>query len=231
MTPAHLDLPLPDGTPATLLAERALLLPQQGALVVADVHFGKAATFRARGVPVPQGTTTDNLRRLEALLAATGAGKLIFLGDLFHAREAHARDTLAALRVWRERHPRIEMLLVEGNHDRHAGAPPAGLGVRVVQEPFALGSLALCHHPQLVSGRHVIAGHLHPCVRLYGGAFDSVRLPCFWLREALTLLPAFGEFTGGALIAREPGDIVVGVAEGRLYRLPTLPALSADHAA
>ncbi|MCU0952530.1 MAG: ligase-associated DNA damage response endonuclease PdeM [Burkholderiaceae bacterium] len=202
MHPGRLDLPLPDGSPAALLADRALLLREHGVLVVADVHFGKAATFRARGVPVPQGTTTDNLRRLETLLADTGAGTLVFLGDLFHAREAHARDTLAALRVWRERHPHIEMLLVEGNHDRHAGAPPAALGLRVVQEPFALGPLALCHHPQSVAGRHVIAGHLHPCVRLYGGAYDSVRLPCFWMRSALTLLPAFGEFTGGAPIPR-----------------------------
>lgn len=120
------------------------------------------------------------------------------------------------------------MLLVEGNHDRHAGAPPAALGIQVVQEPFTLGSLALCHHPQVVPSRHVIAGHLHPCVRLYGGAYDSVRLPCFWLREQLTLLPAFGEFTGGAPIVREPGDTVVGVAEGRLYRLP---ALGSDRAA
>jgi DNA ligase-associated metallophosphoesterase len=220
----RLRLALPGGTPAELLADHALLLPQTRALVVADVHLGKAATFRARGVPVPQGTTTDNLRRLDALLAATGAGLLVFLGDLFHAREAHAPATLAALRVWRARHPHVDMVLVEGNHDRHAGTPPADLGVRVVQEPWPLGALALCHHPQRLEGAHVLAGHLHPCVRLHGGANDSLRLPCFWMRDELTLLPAFGAFTGGAPIAREAGDRVVAVAEGRLFTLPRLPA-------
>jgi DNA ligase-associated metallophosphoesterase len=220
----RLRLALPGGTPGELLADHALLLPQARALVVADVHFGKAATFRARGVPVPQGTTTDNLRRLDALLAATGAGLLVFLGDLFHAREAHAPATLAALRAWRARHPHVDMVLVEGNHDRHAGIPPADLGVRVVQEPWPLGALALCHHPQRVEGAHVLAGHLHPCVRLYGGANDSLRLPCFWMRDEVTLLPAFGAFTGGAPIAREAGDRVVAVAEGRLFTLPRLPA-------
>jgi DNA ligase-associated metallophosphoesterase len=223
----RLRLALPDGTSVEMLADHALLLPQVQALVVADVHFGKAATFRARGVPVPQGTTTDNLRRLDALLAATGASMLVFLGDLFHAREAHAPATLAALRAWRARHPHVDMVLVEGNHDRHAGAPPVDLGVRVVQEPWPLSTLALCHLPQRVAGAHVLAGHLHPCVRLYGGAYDSLRLPCFWMREELTLLPAFGAFTGGAPIVREAGDRVVALAEGRLFPLPALPGARA----
>jgi uncharacterized protein len=221
-----IELPASDGAasvPAELLAGRALLLPAAHALVVADVHFGKAATFRARGVPVPQGTTTDNLQRLERLLAATAATSLVFLGDLFHAREAHARDTLAALRAWRARHPQIDMVLVEGNHDRHAGAPPLNLDLRVEQEPWLFAGLALCHHPQHVPGHHVLAGHLHPCVRLHGRGYDSVRLPCFWVRSSMTLLPAFGEFTGGAPIVREPGDRVIALADDRLFPLPALP--------
>lgn len=222
-----LALALPGGAAATLYAERALLLPGAAALAVADVHFGKAATFRARGVPVPQGTTADNLRRLDALLARSAATTLVVLGDLFHAREAHAPETLDALRAWRRRHARLELVLVEGNHDRHAGAPPAELGVRVVAEPWCLDGLALCHHPQRVDGRHVLAGHLHPCVRLYGSGYDSLRLPCFWIRDELTLLPAFGEFTGGAPILRESGDRVVAVGDGRLYPLPPTPARAA----
>jgi DNA ligase-associated metallophosphoesterase len=224
MSGARLPITLPGGDAAVLLADRALYLPAHAALVAADVHFGKAATFRARGVPVPQGTTTANLRRLDALLAATAARTLVFLGDLFHAREAHAHDTLAALSAWRSRQRRVQMVLVEGNHDRHAGAPPATLDLRVEEEPWRLGALALCHHPQRVDGAHVLAGHLHPCMRLYGGAYDSLRLPCFWVRDELTLLPAFGEFTGGAPVMREAGDRVVVVAEGRLFPLPVLPA-------
>jgi DNA ligase-associated metallophosphoesterase len=223
-----IDLTLPEGSRARLLAERALLLTDARALVVADLHFGKAASFRARGVPVPRGTTDGNIRRLDLLLAGTGATTLIFLGDLFHAREAHAPDTVAALCAWRRRQSALEMILIEGNHDRHAGPPPAVLGIQVVDEPFCMGDLALCHHPQQLPGAHVLAGHLHPCVRLYGAANDSLRLPCFWIREPMTLLPAFGEFTGGAPIAREAGDRVVAVGDGRLY---PLPALAADRAA
>jgi metallophosphoesterase superfamily enzyme len=80
----------------------------------------------------------------------------------------------------------------------------------------------LCHHPQFVPGPHALAGHLHPAVRIGGRADDSVRLPCFWLREGLAVLPAFGSFTGGARFDREPGDRVVALAEDRLYEIPAL---------
>ena len=80
-----------------LLPDRALFAEDSATLIVADAHFGKAATFRARGVPVPHGTTACNLDRLTALVQATRARAVVFLGDLFHAREAHARDTIAAM--------------------------------------------------------------------------------------------------------------------------------------
>ena len=44
--------------------------------------------------------------------------------------------------------------------------------------------------------------------------------PALGYRPHLTLLPAFGEFTGGAPIQREAGDAVVVVADDRLFRLP-----------
>lgn len=205
-----------------LLADGAALWPERGWLVIADLHFGKAATFRARGVPVPRGTTTATLDRIDRLIDAYAPATLVVLGDLFHAREAHAAATLAALAVWRVRHSALSIVLVEGNHDRSAGSPPPTLGIEVVSEPWRVESLAFCHHPQFVDGAAALAGHLHPAIRLYGRADDSVRLPCFWLREGLAILPAFGEFTGGARIERAPGDRVIALAEDRLYEVPAL---------
>lgn len=210
------------GARFTLLGSGAALWDARGWLIVADAHFGKAATFRARGVPVPHGTTGETLARLEAALVQTAATTVVFLGDLFHAAEAHAPATLAALRAWRARHAAVALVLVEGNHDRRAGAPPADLGIRLEREPWCVDGLALCHHPQFVPGRHALAGHLHPAVRISGRADDSVRLPCFWLRDGLAVLPAFGSFTGGARIDREDGDRVVAVADERLYEVPSL---------
>ena len=73
-----------------LLPQRAAFWIERRWLVIADAHFGKAATFRARGVPVPQGTTADNLDRLDRLIDDLRPTTVVFLGDLFHAREAHA---------------------------------------------------------------------------------------------------------------------------------------------
>ncbi|MDP3286967.1 MAG: DEAD/DEAH box helicase, partial [Methyloversatilis sp.] len=55
------------GESMTLLAERALWWPAQSTLLIADAHFGKGVTFRARGVAVPSGTSDDTLDRLAAL--------------------------------------------------------------------------------------------------------------------------------------------------------------------
>jgi DNA ligase-associated metallophosphoesterase len=205
-----------------LLAHRAAFWVERRWLVVADVHFGKAAAFRARGVPVPQGTTTDNLARLDSLIADVAPSAVIFLGDLFHAREAHAPATLAAFHAWRERHAALDLVLVEGNHDRAAGPPPAGLQIHCEAEPWRVDGVALCHHPQWVAGAAALAGHLHPAVRLHGRAGDTVRLPCFWLREGLSVLPAFGSFTEGAGIARAAGERVIAIAEDRLFEVPEL---------
>lgn len=207
------------GTAWRALPQLAALWLARRWLVVADAHFGKAATFRARGVPVPQGTTQANLARLTALIEATRPTRLVFLGDLLHAREAQRAETMRELAHWRAQHANLPVTLVEGNHDRHAGAPPGPLDIEVVADPWPAYGIAFRHQPQR-SDVDAVAGHLHPCVRLRGAANDTVRLPCFWLRPGLLTLPAFGEFTGGAPIEREAGDRVLAVADDRLIEIP-----------
>ncbi|SAL61880.1 ligase-associated DNA damage response endonuclease PdeM [Caballeronia telluris] len=179
-----------------LSAERAAFDPLLKALFIADAHFGKDAVFRARGIPVPAGTTDANLARLDALVATHRPESIVFLGDLLHARESHADETLSALSAWRARHRALRLLLVEGNHDRHAGALPAAFGIETVFEPYAMGPWALCHHPQTVDAAYALGGHEHPVYRIATRA-DRVRLPCFRFGARNGVLPAFGEFTGG----------------------------------
>lgn len=139
---------------------------------------------------------------------------------MFHAREAHAAPTLAALYEWRERYASVDLVLVEGNHDRKAGVPPAALRIRRESDPWQVDRFAFCHYPRFVQNASALAGHLHPAVRLHGRADASVRLPWFWLRDGLTVLPAFGALTGGATIDREQGDRVIAVAEDRVVEVP-----------
>jgi DNA ligase-associated metallophosphoesterase len=136
------------GEPIELRPERAALLVRHKTLLVADVHLGKARAFRQQGVPVPGGTTGEALARLDALVRTTGAERVVFLGDLLHSRHAQGSAALDEFARWRAAHAALALTLVRGNHDAHAGDPPDALCIEVVDEPFALGELALCHHPE-----------------------------------------------------------------------------------
>jgi len=194
------------GQDALLHPSGALYLSADRTLLVADAHFGKAVSFRKLGVPVPSGTTSETLARLDAALADTQATHVVFLGDFLHSVRSHAAGTLGVLHAWREAHPDLQLTLVRGNHDDRAGDPPASLRFTVVDEPLRLGGLALCHHPQAVAGAYALAGHLHPCVAV-GRGLDRLRLPCFWLRPRWGVLPAFGAFTGISPQAPPAGSI------------------------
>lgn len=213
MTPADGDaLATVAGEALHLLAERAAYWPRMRTLLVADAHWGKAAAFRAGGIPVPGGTTTGTLERLDRALARTGAERVVFLGDLLHARAGRQPRTLAALAAWRARHAGLALVLVRGNHDRHAGDPPDELGIHCVDAPLVEPPFALAHHPEPSAAGFVLAGHLHPGVRLAGGGGLRERLPCFWFGARVGVLPAFGEFTGLADVRPTFGDLLYVVA-------------------
>ncbi|MBS0448112.1 MAG: ligase-associated DNA damage response endonuclease PdeM [Proteobacteria bacterium] len=211
------------GRPLTLLPEGAIWLDDRKTLLIADAHIGKAATFRRLGVPVPRGTTSETLGRLERLVAQWGARRVVFLGDLLHSRAAFAEPTQDAFTAWRMRHAALDLVLVRGNHDRRAGRLPDALAIEVVAEPWVEDGLALCHHPEPCAEGYVLAGHLHPCVVLHGRAGDRLRLPCFHFGAAVGVLPAFGAFTGMHPIAPAPGDRVYAIAEDGVFALPTSP--------
>jgi DNA ligase-associated metallophosphoesterase len=208
---------IPGAVPIELAGENVLLLPQKavywragGMLVIADIHFGKAAAFRSLGIPVPHGTTTENLTLLDALVDATGARHVLFLGDFLHAKAAHAASTQAAMLAWRERRRALTLTLVRGNHDAHAGDPPAALGIGMVDEPYTVGPFAFCHHPDVTTldgAAYVLAGHVHPAYVL-ATRFDALRLPCFLVGPRRMILPSFGAFTGGHTVRPGLGERV-----------------------
>ena len=208
------------GQPVELLPERALWWPAERRLFVADLHLGKAATYRALGQPVPGGTTQENLARLDGLIARHRPRELVFLGDFLHAAQARTAPLLAAVADWRARHAELDCTLVRGNHDHRAGDPPASLRIRWVDEPWLTGPFAACHHPQRHPTHFVLAGHVHPACKLFGPGRDSLRMPCFVHEGEQLILPAFGEFTGGWQVEPAPGRRFYGVAGEAVWALP-----------
>ncbi|MBA3259484.1 MAG: ligase-associated DNA damage response endonuclease PdeM [Gemmatimonadales bacterium] len=213
------------GEPVWLLPERALFWPRGATLVTADLHWGKAATFRAAGIPIPGGTTSDDLTRLDAALERSGARRLVVLGDLFHARAGRvATLTLAALRRWRSLRSEIEILLVRGNHDRHAGDPPSDLGINCVDDPAFVPPFVLRHQPAASPAGYTLAGHVHPGVVLAGPGRQRERLPCFLFGDEVAVLPAFGSFTGLGIVEAELGDRLFVVAEDEVVAVDRGPS-------
>jgi len=208
------------GEALLLLPERAVYWERAGALLVADPHFGKAAAFRAGGVPVPRGTTTENLRRLDTAITRTGAQRVVFLGDFLHAREGRAPETLRVLNEWRASHAPMDMLLVRGNHDARAGDPPRELAIRCDNAPVREAPFVFAHHPATSDDGYVLCGHIHPGVWLHGAGRQFERLPCFWFGPRTAVLPAFGEFTGLASVDVIEGDRVWVVAGDEVIAVP-----------
>ncbi len=203
-----------------LLYERAVWWPATKTLFIADLHLGKAASYRHLGQPVPAGTTQDNFHRLNQLIENYSPMHLVCLGDFIHAATGRSKSVMQALRTWRDQHAELKITLVRGNHDSHAGDPPPEVDIVVVEEPWLIGPFAACHHPQLHSTHMVLAGHDHPVMNLYGSGRDRIRLPCFVKDERRVILPAFGSFTGGHLVEMLPQRTIFAVGGGRVWPIP-----------
>ena len=211
--------PVPRDARCTVRGEQLVLLPERAVwwertrtLLIADPHFGKAATFRSAGVPVPGGTTAGTLARIDAAIARTDPARLVFLGDFLHAREGKSAATVGALGAWREGQAALDVVLVRGNHDMRAGDPPSELRIRCVDAPMIDPPFAFVHHPAAVAGAYALAGHLHPSATMVGRGRQRERLPCFWFGAEWAVLPAFGEFTGLAGVEPVAGDRVFVIA-------------------
>ena len=224
-----LTLPLATGpVMLTLFADGALHWPAAATLFIADPHFGKSATFHHAGIAIPDAVHLYDLTRLSQLLIMTRANRLIILGDFFHTHHSRTSATMFnALLSWRQTHAHVAMLLVGGNHDLHAGAPPPELAIPMVDAPYALDPFTCLHipsatHPAATApATYFLAGHLHPRALLRDRT-TQLRLPCFWVRPHQMVLPAFGGFTGGATIHPSASDRIFVIAEGHILKAPTL---------
>jgi uncharacterized protein len=193
------------GEPVHLFASRALYWPRANALLIADLHLGKAATFRAAGIALPRGSTEQDLARLGATLDQCSAGRLIVLGDFLHGASRDENWQLQWHR-WRSERSALAVQVVGGNHDR--SLPSFDLGIELLESVSEQPPFELRHAPSTAARAHVLCGHVHPVVRLPGIAG---RWPTFVLGSRQTILPAFSQFTGGAEVSAREAELAVCV--------------------
>lgn len=203
-----------------LLADRALYWSNQQILFLADPHFGKAATFRNSGIPVPEENTKEDCRRMSKLINDTNADKIIFLGDFFHARSGRTNEIRELLLNWRNENQNIELHLIRGNHDINAGDPWPELKIKSHPDPSSLFGMECRHLPLLTSKKPHLAGHIHPGFSFNGKGKSTIRAACFYINTQQIILPAFGSFTGLKNIKPKFGDQIFITNGECIFKIP-----------
>ncbi len=206
------------GESLLLDARRAIFWPSQRCLLLADLHFGKAAHFRREGLAVPPQVALQNQAQLVELLEEYVPERVLFVGDLFHSDYNEAWEELGDILT---AFSNIQFELVKGNHDILDDRQYQKFGLQVHPLPLPLGPFLLSHEPLDTPHDHLynLAGHLHPGVILRGRGHQSLRLPCFFFGQQQGILPAFGAFTGLAIMKARPGDQVFVIAEERVIKV------------
>jgi DNA ligase-associated metallophosphoesterase len=207
------------GEPVELLPERAVWWPGAQTLLVADLHWGKSETFRVAGAPVPGGVLSADLARLDAAIAATGARRVLVLGDLLHAGVGITPGLVEHVRAWREGSARVlQVTVVPGNHDRRLDLVAEAWRLHVEHTTLREGPFAFQHEPGEEEGCFTWAGHVHP-MAVISGRTDSVRLPCFWMSPRMGVLPAFSAFTRGLTIRPAVNERLYAVTAERVVEV------------
>lgn len=170
----------------------ALLWPDEGMLVVADLHLEKGSAFATHGVLLPPYDSAATLERLAWVVAYHNPRIVVALGDSVHDRKGWARldaeDRAALASLQRGR----DWLWLAGNHDPEPGR---GIGGEFVQS-LACGKLQFRHEPAAAPAVGEVAGHLHPSARISQRGRTLVRR-CFAASGERVILPAFGAYAGG----------------------------------
>jgi len=217
--------------------DRAVYLPESNALVIADLHLGRAVTS---GVDLPLPEDSSIRTRLQELLDRFEPTELVLAGDVLDSFSrvpngvettlADLRDQVAATGT--------TLTVIEGNHD-----PMLSELVEAVQEHRLGSSTVVCHghnHPEQSADRYVI-GHDHPAI-----VIEGQRRPCFLYGPGayeggdVVVIPSFNEFIAGTKVNRLDGDyfqspmlrsletfrpIVVEESSGETYRFPPLGSM------
>ena len=187
------------------------------ALVVADLHLGFEEEAAREGVFVPRVQLGRALEVLRRGLEETGAGWVVFAGDVKHSFSRLTRSEREELgRVFGFlRGEGRRVTVVRGNHDNYLVLVARDYGVEVVDELYEKGVLVVHGHRRPRGGypgrvEAVVMGHEHPSLRLRDRLGYIAKLPAFLtapypgLGARLVVLPAVGQYQTGTTVSLSP---------------------------
>ena len=181
--------------------DRGVYLPDDDALVVADLHVGRDA---ASAVEIPLGERADLTERLGDLLAAFEPSAVVVAGDFLHAFDRvpeGVEETLADLRET-VASAEAELVVVRGHHDSMLESVLDSLGV-ALREEYRAGDTVVHHghaEPDAEAARYVV-GHDHPAIEIEGARHACLLYgPGAYRGGDLLMLPAFNRLAPGTTV-------------------------------
>lgn len=195
-------MPTPaDGPEGVRAHGRAAYLPAAEAVVVADLHAGRAAASDAAGLLDERADLRDRLGRV---VEATDPETVVFAGDVLDRFDGPTRRAAGTVRslAGLVRASGARPVAVAGNHDGGLAATWPG----PVHDAYRLGTgTVVCHgheRPE-VDGDRYVCGHLHPALTAAGRKRD-----CFLAGNGgaggrpVIVVPAFSTVARGMRIER-----------------------------
>lgn len=174
--------------------DRAVLIEET--LVLADLHFGRAATS---AVEAPIADGADVVTRLVELLDAVTPETVVLAGDVLHAFDTIPPAVESRLAELDERvgDAGAELIVVAGNHDTMLDRIWGGS----IADQYRLDGRTVVvhgHERPAVEAQRYVLGHDHPAIEIEGQ-----RRPCFLQGPGgpdgseVVVLPAFNRFAAG----------------------------------
>ena len=219
---------LATGIEVVLDARRAMVLPSEGLLALADLHLGYSWVQRRRGALMPLTTPETTATRVAALLIDHRPRHLVILGDLVHQATRQQGVEEALDQLARAIPPEVTWTVCTGNHDRNLGRLLERLprSVQLVSS-VSMGG-CLLHHGDTAPVRNPletfslegaeafqIIGHEHPALRLGDGVATEAKVPCFMVSREVLVVPAFSDWAAGCDIQR--GTFLGPIANGTRF--------------
>lgn len=201
-------------------SRRALWIASRRLLVVADLHWGYAASHRVQGNLLPDWGDEALAATLRALEDDYRPATTVWLGDSLHTL---AGAVPAETFLEQARSPTV---VLAGNHDDRWLRGGRGLApVRALPEWHETPGYFLHHghrSPAVPAGAVEITGHHHPALGWNDRAGGRLKLPALVVSPTRLILPAFSPWASGTPWndTLQPGETLYGITPRRLLAVP-----------
>lgn len=223
---------------------KALWIPKQKVLIIADLHIGYEEELNSHGIFVPRLSFKEMKREIEELLVKLKPRTIVINGDLKHEFGGISRQE------WKETLEILDMLLkkcrkivlIRGNHDNML--EPIAKKRRLELRGFYCvdnGRICLFHgegiplDSEVHKAKILIIGHEHPSIILREG-MKTEKYKCFllgkWHGKKLIAMPSFFPFIEGLdirnevriseLLKQDISDFEVFVIGDKIYKFGKL---------